>query len=71
MGKGGGKGGASSAKQEAKPGFFEGFAGTTKGSFFEAPLWVDQSKPAGHSSQVSWLLKADSLFGRSNCSFPR
>lgn len=51
MGKGGGKGGASSAKQEAKPGFFEGFAGTTKGSFFEAPLWVDQSKPAGHSSQ--------------------
>ncbi len=27
-----------------------GFAGTERGSFFEAPDWVDRSKPPGHTS---------------------
>jgi len=30
---------------------FEGFAGTTKGSFFEAPSWVDQRNIPGNTSQ--------------------
>ena len=30
---------------------FAGFAGTSKGSFFKAPAWVDLSKPPGHTSQ--------------------
>lgn len=46
MGKGGGKGGASKS-------FFEGFAGTTNGSFFEAPSWVNKSKDPGTTSQES------------------
>jgi sterol desaturase/sphingolipid hydroxylase (fatty acid hydroxylase superfamily) len=38
-----------------------GFAGTTNGSFFEAPAWVDKSKPPGASKQTAprwsaWLL---------------
>jgi len=33
---------------------FKGFAGTTKGSFFAAPGWVDESKPPGHTSQKSY-----------------
>lgn len=38
-----------------------GFAGTVNGSFFEAPPWVDKSKPPGGSKQVAptwekWLM---------------
>uniref|UniRef100_A0A7S1RL96 Fatty acid hydroxylase domain-containing protein n=1 Tax=Alexandrium catenella TaxID=2925 RepID=A0A7S1RL96_ALECA len=46
---------ASSGEAKAKKdsGFFEGFAGTTNGSFFKAPLWVDLRRPAGATSQES------------------
>merc|ERR1712100_280619 len=30
---------------------FMGFAGTSKGSFFEAPEWVNTKIPPGHTSQ--------------------
>lgn len=30
----------------------EGFAGTTKGSFFEAPSWVNKEMAAGRTNQV-------------------
>eukprot|EP00966_Prymnesium_polylepis_P057523 1332092-Prymnesium_polylepis.1 len=30
---------------------FSGFAGTTGGSFFASPGWVDKSKPPGTTSQ--------------------
>eukprot|EP00931_Biecheleriopsis_adriatica_P004800 TRINITY_DN106418_c0_g1_i1.p1 TRINITY_DN106418_c0_g1~~TRINITY_DN106418_c0_g1_i1.p1 ORF type:complete len:495 (-),score=60.02 TRINITY_DN106418_c0_g1_i1:74-1558(-) len=33
------------------PGFWEGFAGTVGGSFFRAPLWVDEKKSPGMTSQ--------------------
>jgi sterol desaturase/sphingolipid hydroxylase (fatty acid hydroxylase superfamily) len=46
-----GRGKGSRSPTEKSTSFFEGFAGTTKGSFFEAPSWVDQSKPAGATSQ--------------------
>jgi len=39
--------------KEKEESFFEGFAGTTGGSFFAAPAWVDKSKPPGHTSQVA------------------
>ena len=32
---------------------FAGFAGTSRGSFFRAPAWVDESKPPGTTSQAS------------------
>lgn len=49
MGKGEGKGGANkAAKKSCVP---QGFGGTTNGSFFEAPTWVDKSKDPGASSQ--------------------
>ena len=31
-------------------GMFEGIIGTVQGSFYRAPLYVDEEKPAGHSS---------------------
>lgn len=34
---------------------WEGIAGTTGGSFFRAPSWVDQSKPPGTTSQAPIL----------------
>ena len=33
----------------------EGFAGTTKGSFFEAPSWVNKDMAAGRTNQVGIL----------------
>jgi hypothetical protein len=33
-------------------GIFDGFAGTVKGSFFNAPEWVDQSMAAGRTNQA-------------------
>mmetsp|Transcript_96142 Transcript_96142/g.170628 ORF Transcript_96142/g.170628 Transcript_96142/m.170628 type:complete len:494 (+) Transcript_96142:67-1548(+) len=38
-------------KPAQKSNFLEGFAGTVQGSFFRAPLWVDEKKPAGTTSQ--------------------
>ena len=37
---------------------FAGFAGTSRGSFFAAPGWVDESKPAGHTSQAPSYCKS-------------
>ena len=34
------------------PNVLEGFAGTTKGSFFESPAWVDEKKAPGTTAQV-------------------
>jgi hypothetical protein len=66
MGKGSGKGsGKGAGSVTDKPSFFEGFAGTTKGSFFEAPSWVDQTKAAGQVLHcvVAWSHQLDFLVG--------
>jgi len=36
---------------KSKPGLLNGFAGTTDGSFFKPPTWVDLQKPPGATSQ--------------------
>lgn len=39
-----------SAKNESSHGFLEGFAGTERGSFFQAPSFVDLDKPPGFTN---------------------
>jgi sterol desaturase/sphingolipid hydroxylase (fatty acid hydroxylase superfamily) len=38
-------------EKKLRAGYLEGFAGTTNGSFFSAPSWVDLSKAPGTTSQ--------------------
>jgi len=47
------KGSGGDGAAPSKASFFEGFAGTTNGSFFAPPSWVDVKKKPGHTSQVS------------------
>ena len=50
-----GKGKGCEGKEDQSTGFFEGFAGTTNGSFFASPSWVDQKKKPGYTSQTSTI----------------
>lgn len=57
MGRGSGKGKKGTPKNPAtSTSMWEGFAGTTKGSFFSAPAWVDPAKKPGFTSQAPALV---------------